>query len=159
MKVEHKYHLYPSALVVLDGGWITTLLGSCVAVCLYDKRRKSGGMNHYMLPFWNGEGLETPRYGNVAIPRLIVEMLDHGCLKKNMVAKIFGGASLLTEDGFFQVGEKNVLIARRLLREFGIPLIASSTGGNKGRRIFLNAGTGEVFLQYIDKQSAYGTKE
>ncbi|MDD4190486.1 MAG: chemotaxis protein CheD [Mangrovibacterium sp.] len=146
------YYLHPSTIVVRNEGRILTVLGSCVAVCLFDVRGKRGGMNHYMLPFWNGEGLETPRYGNVAIPKLIFEMLDGGSRKKDLTAKVFGGASVLSEGGsVFQTGEKNIVVALRLLEEFGIPVVASSTGGSRGRRIWFNPSTGEVLQQYTIK--------
>lgn len=106
-----------------------------------------------MLPFWNGEGLETPRYGNVAIPKLIFEMLDKGSQKKDLVAKFFGGGDILGEgNSFFHIGEKNIAVAERLLKEFGIPVSASSTGGERGRKIWFNASTGEVLQQYILKK-------
>lgn len=109
-------------------------------------------MNHYMLPFWNGEGLETPRYGNVAIPKLIFEMLDNGSQKQDLVAKLFGGGKILGEgNSFFHVGEKNIDVAVRLLKEFGIPVTASSTGGERGRKIWFDTGSGEVIQQYIVK--------
>ncbi len=152
MKDQVTYYLHPSAVVVRNDGWILTVLGSCIAVCLFDARKKMGGMNHYMLPFWNGEGLETPRYGNVAIPKLIFEMLDRGSQKKDLTAKIFGGGSMLGEgNSVFQTGEKNIIVAERLLKEFGIPVTASSTGGEKGRKIWFNASTGEVLQQYTKK--------
>ena len=150
LEEQVKYYLHPSTMIVRNEGWVSTVLGSCVAVCLYDSQRSRGGMNHYMLPFWNGEGLETPRYGNVAIPKLIFEMLDRGSRKDNLVAKVFGGGSVLGDrPSVFQIGEKNISVAERLLKEFGIPVVASSTGGEKGRRILFNTSTGEVLHQYI----------
>lgn len=107
-------------------------------------------MNHYMLPFWNGEGLETPRYGNVAIPKLIFEMLDRGSQKKDLVAKVFGGGNVFGEgNSVFKIGEKNIAVAERLLKEFGIPVATSSTGGERGRKIWLNTSTGEVLQKYL----------
>lgn len=109
-------------------------------------------MNHYMMPFWNGEGLETPRYGNVAIPKLILEMLEKGSMKKDLIAKVFGGATMLGEgSSVFQTGEKNMAVADRLLKEFGIPVTASSTGGDRGRKIWFDPATGDVLQQYILK--------
>ena len=152
MKDQTQYYLYPSTIIVRNEGFIQTVLGSCVAVCLFDPRNQRGGMNHYMLPFWNGEGLETPRYGNVAIPKLIFEMLDNGSQKKDLVAKLFGGGKILGEgNSFFHVGEKNIDVAVRLLKEFGIPVTASSTGGERGRKIWFNTVSGEVIQQYIVK--------
>ena len=90
---------------------IVTVLGSCVGVCLYDKVELIGGMNHYLLPLWNGNGLESPKYGNVAIPKLIENMENIGCLRRNMEAKIFGGANIHRANSEGQlIGQKNVLI-------------------------------------------------
>ncbi|MBF0165687.1 MAG: chemotaxis protein CheD, partial [Magnetococcales bacterium] len=62
----------PGALFAQNGAYvITTVLGSCIAVCLWDRMRKEGGMNHYKLPLWNGDGLPSPKYGNIAIAKLI----------------------------------------------------------------------------------------
>ncbi len=74
---------------------VTTVLGSCVTICLWDPYLEIGGINHYMYPFWNGEGLATPRYGNIAIPKLIEKMLSLGCTKNSLRAKVFGGGNIL----------------------------------------------------------------
>jgi chemotaxis protein CheD len=151
---QKQYYLYPSSIIIRNEGLIQTILGSCVAVCLFDRKSKRGGMNHFMLPFWNGEGLETPRYGNVAIPKLIADMLDSGSQKRDLIAKLFGGGKIIGEENsFFHVGEKNIDIAIRLLNEFMIPVTASSTGGDRGRKIWFNPVTGEVIQQYIIKTS------
>ncbi len=146
-----KYYLHPSKIIIPEeGSWITTVLGSCVSVCIYDTHNKTGGMNHFMLPFWNGEGLESPRYGNVAISRLIEEMLIAGSRKSNLIAKVFGGGKVLGKTiSMFHVGERNISVAHRLLEEYKIPIVASSTGGDKGRKIFFNTKTGEVLQQYL----------
>lgn len=106
-----------------------------------------------MLPLWNGEGLESPRYGNIAIPRLLDDLAKLHCEKKNLVAKVFGGGNVLGESvSMFRVGERNITIAFRFLEELGIPIVASSTGGDRGRKILFNTYTGEVRQQYINKR-------
>lgn len=70
---------------------VHTLLGSCVSVCLWDQKRACRGMNHYMLPLWNGEGLATPRYGNIAIENLLEKDVSFGLQQKDLVAKVFEG--------------------------------------------------------------------
>lgn len=139
--------------------WVSTVLGSCVAVCIYDQKRQIGGMNHFMLPLWNGEGLESPRYGNIAIPRLIQNLLAQNCQIENLVAKIFGGGNVLGESvSLFKVGERNVILAEQLLADNNIPVVAASTGGDRGRRILFNTVSGEVLHQYINKRN-YGNEE
>lgn len=153
MKNTDKYYLHPSKLVVSGQPlWVSTVLGSCVAVCIYDPKLKIGGINHFMLPLWNGDGLESPRYGNIAIPRLIEDLLNLGCNKNNLIAKVFGGGNVFGESAsFFRVGERNIKLALHLLKESNIPLVAASTGGEKGRRLMFNTFTGEVLQQYINK--------
>ena len=150
-----EYFLHPSQLVVSEQPlWVNTVLGSCVAVCIYDPTLNKGGINHFMLPLWNGDGLESPRYGNIAISRLIEDLLGSGSKKENLIAKVFGGGNVLGQsNSFFRVGERNVAIALRLLQENQIAVTASSTGGDRGRKIRFNTSTGEVWQQYIDKRA------
>lgn len=149
------YFLHPSALRIgIDSEWITTVLGSCVAVCFIDRRRNFGGMNHFMLPYWNGDGLESPKYGNVAISQLYQKMLEMGARKEDLVCKIFGGAEILNaEQSVFQVGQRNVDLAFKMMGELGISVVSSSTGGKLGRKIHFNCATGEVLQKYLVKST------
>lgn len=154
MKVRQFHHfLHPSSLYVSkDPYWVTTILGSCVAVCLYDPNRNLGGINHFMLPYWNGDGLESPKYGNVAIRQLVQKMLDCGAKKEDLVCKIFGGAEVLVEhDSVYHIGQRNIELAYRVLSEMEITVISSSTGGKLGRKIHFNTSTGEVLQKYLVK--------
>jgi len=146
-----QHFLHPSTMYVCkDAQWITTILGSCVAVCFYDRKREIGGINHFMLPYWNGDGLETLKYGNIAIKQLFQKMLDIGAKKEDIVCKIFGGAKVLgKQDSAFQVGQQNIELAVKMVTEMDIAIISSSTGGKQGRKIHYNTGTGEVFQKYL----------
>lgn len=150
------FYLYPSAMVVYDRKVLVhTILGSCVAVCLYDKTLSIGGINHYMLPFWNGDGLSTPKYGNIAIDKLIDKMLASGSRKEHIVAKVFGGGEVLDTDRMsFNIGKRNIEIAKQILKEHKIPVIAQSTGGKLGRKIVFNTETGEVIQRFIKSQES-----
>lgn len=131
---------------------ISTVLGSCVAVCLYDKKLGIGGMNHYLLPFWNGNGLQSPKFGNISIPKLIEAMLDMGANFKTMEAKIFGGASMnIPVSQNMMIGEKNILVAKEILKEYKIAIVASDVGGENGRKIQFNLEHGKVLLKYTSK--------
>jgi len=130
---------------------VSTILGSCIAVCLYDTVEMIGGMNHYLVPLWNGNGLQSPKYGNIAIHRLIEGMLNIGCNINNLEAKIFGGGNVISsiaQDGMM-VGRKNIIIAREILSEYKIPITAEDVGGTRGRRILLISETGKVLMKYI----------
>lgn len=132
---------------------ITTVLGSCVAVCLYDTRLRIGGMNHYLLPFWNGNGLQSSRFGNISIPKLIENMLDKGAKISTLEAKIFGGASIniSSYNVTMMVGEKNILVAREILKEYKINIVAEDVGGKNGRKIQFHLDQGKVLLKYTAK--------
>ncbi len=132
---------------------ITTILGSCVSVCLWDPLTKTGGMNHYMLPFWNGEGLASPKYGSIAVPKLIEKMLHVGASKKNLQAKVFGGGDVLTmKSSLMNIGERNILFARDTLEKEHIPIINADVGGDSGRKIIFDLRTGSVFVKKILKK-------
>lgn len=128
---------------------ISTILGSCISVCLYDPVEQIGGMNHYLVPLWNENGLQSPRYGNISIPRLIEGMENVGSSKRDIIAKIFGGANVLDvsqED--MMIGRKNILIAKELLKDHGIKIVAQDVGGVRGRRIMMQSDTGKILLKY-----------
>jgi chemotaxis protein CheD len=146
--------LYPANLVVpIPQKPVHTILGSCVAVCLYDTRNKIGGINHFMLPFWNGQGLPSPKYGNIAIEKLYNKLIDYGAEKRSIVSKIFGGGEVIQNmNSQFNIGQRNILVAKEILEEMKIPIIAQSTGGKLGRKILFNPTTGEVIQRYVQQK-------
>ncbi|HSA03967.1 MAG TPA: chemotaxis protein CheD [Tenuifilaceae bacterium] len=154
MEELKQHYLYPAALFAdKEPHVVNTILGSCVAVCLYDPKTKRGGINHYMLPLWNGQGLASPKYGNIAIERLIERMIALGSSKADLQAKVFGGGEVIeTNIANFQIGDRNIKIALELLGEHKIPIVAKSLGGKLGRKIEFVTHTGEVRQKYIQKQ-------
>ncbi|PLX13326.1 MAG: chemotaxis protein CheD [Marinilabiliales bacterium] len=152
---EKPYFLYPSALYASkEPIWITTVLGSCVAVCMWDPVLKMGGMNHYMLPYWNGNGLASPKFGNIAIDKLIKRMENLGSNRRNLIAKVFGGGEVIeTTIGLFHIGDRNIKIAEELLADYRINIKGSSTGGKQGRKIYFNTYTGVVKQKFVRKQN------
>lgn len=134
---------------------ISTVLGSCVAVCLYDTKLGIGGMNHYLLPFWNGNGLQSPKFGNISIPKMIAQMMEKGSTPKTLEAKIFGGASMKVGGSeAMMIGEKNILVAREILNEYRIPIIAEDVGGQIGRKIQFDLERGKVLMKYASRSEA-----
>lgn len=156
MPQELKMFIYPGKLhASRDPYFLKTILGSCVAICLWDKHEQIGGMNHYMLPLWNGEGLASPKYGNIAIERLLNKMILLGCKKKNISAKIFGGASVIksNESSLYSIGERNIQLAEELLEKENIKIIAQSVGGFQGRKILMNTGNFQIKHKFIPKKN------
>ena len=146
-----KHYLYPSAIYAhASPSIVTTILGTCVSVCIWDFYTQKGAINHYMLPLWNGEGLASPKYGSIAIRKTIDKMKEMGSLQTNLRAKIFGGKS--KSDGssdFFLIGERNIEIAYAILEKENIPVISANVGGKYGRRIQFFTDTGDVYLNFI----------
>jgi chemotaxis protein CheD len=147
------HYLYPAAMFYSREPYLVhTILGSCVSVCLYDNILKIGGINHYMLPFWNGQGLASPKYGNIAIEKLLEQMLKMGSHKNNLTAKVFGGGEVIDAgSNMFNIGKRNIEIAETMLREQGIKVIASDTAGKFGRKIQYNTQTGAVLMKLIQR--------
>ncbi len=145
------YFCYPAEVFVSDKPReIQTILGSCVSLCLYDKRLRIGGLNHYLLPVWEGQGLASPKYGNVAIERLIEKMLKASD-KADITAKIFGGANLMNlQANVYRIGERNISIAEQILVSYKIPISGRSVGGSYGRKILFNSSTGEVLVKHLN---------
>jgi chemotaxis protein CheD len=110
-----------------------------------------------MLPLWNGQGLASPKYGNIAINKLVEKMLSLGCSTSNLKAKVFGGANIFESNLLqFQIGERNIAIAVDLLKEYRIQIVSSSVGGTVGRKIQFFSQTGVVHQKMIEKRSSEG---
>lgn len=154
-KNKDTHFLHPSKIYVSrESINIITVLGSCVAVCLYDNKQKIGGINHFMLPLWNGKGLASPKYANIAVKKLIEKMEGAGANRKNLVAKIFGGGDVINMDHeFFRIGQRNIEIARKLLKEENIKIVSESTGGRHGRKILFSPDTGQILMKKVKKQA------
>ncbi|MCR8549798.1 chemotaxis protein CheD [Salipiger sp. P9] len=126
--IQGEYHISDDPQCVLS-----TVLGSCAAVCLTDPVARVGGMNHFLLPHRAGKDGEDVRYGAYSMELLINGLLKRGARKNRMIAKLFGGAKMITQ--LRDIGVSNVAFAKEFLQNEGIPLASQSTGGNAARRI------------------------
>ena len=137
---------------------ISTLLGSCVAVCLWDGRAGVGGMNHFLLPE-PGAGStlddEPTRFGAHAMDRLIGEMLKLGAMPSRFVVKVFGGASVLAIPGASaNVPHANIEFVRSYLAREGLTVAATSVGGTLPRQIRFHTDSGKVLVRRVGTPSA-----
>ncbi len=142
---------------------LTTLLGSCVAACLYDPVNRIIGMNHFLLAnqrYPKNEPLcvtEAGRYGVHAMELVINGMLQHGAERRHIRAKAFGGGSFNEPadkpDNFFCVGEVNSRFVLEFLRNDGIPLMAADLGGDRARIIHFSSDDFSVLVRRIKKQT------
>ncbi len=152
VKESINHFLFPSTLLAsTEPHYVQTVLGSCISVCLYDELMMWGGINHYMMPWWNGKGVPSPKYGDVAIEQLIEKLIAKGSQKFNLVAKIFGGACQHSiGSGSIDIGSRNIATAESELKKHGIKIVSKSVGGMCGRKIVFDTQTGKVFLKYLD---------
>ena len=131
---------------------IYTLLGSCVAVCLFDPENEIGGMNHILMPGKPDMDKydDSARYGINAMELLINAMMKLGGNRKKMIAKAFGGASVLSAIPEEKaIGKKNVEFVLAFLHGEKIKIISQDFGGYDTRKIYFHSDTGEVFLKRI----------
>jgi chemotaxis protein CheD len=144
------YFLLPSMLYAERQPLIMqTVLGSCVAVCLYDTLLEFGGMNHFMLPVWNDQGLASAKYGNIATERLIEKMITLGAKQSRMVAKVFGGANQVMHANVYEIGRRNTEIALEVLDRYKITVLKSDLGGTRGRKLLYWTSTNTIHLKYL----------
>lgn len=130
------------------GMLLSTILGSCVAVCLHDPVCQLGGMNHFLLPFGQEEGANRPvRYGLFAMEMLINSLMKDGAKKSRLQAKLFGGARISTD--LRDIGQSNATFAREFLATEGIPCLAESLGGNNARRVVYHPATGHARMLLV----------
>lgn len=144
-------HLHPGQLYVASTpGTVMTILGSCVAVCLWDPLVHVAGINHYLLPSIPAASSHDARYGNTAMQRLIDDIVSAGASKHRLIAKIFGGANvILAFSPKKSIGEQNADIAREVLTRNGIKIEAEQTGGRRGRKLHFDTGTGAVRVKEL----------
>lgn len=125
-----------------------TVLGSCVAACIRDPLAGIGGMNHFMLPEGSndrwGNISASMRYGNVAMERLINDILARGGARRRLEVKVFGGANVM--GGTSNIGHRNADFVENYLAAEGIPIAASHLRSNLPRRVHYFPTTGRVLL-------------
>jgi chemotaxis protein CheD len=134
---------------------VSRALGSCVALVIFDRKKKIGGLAHIMLPYsFENDSLEAPaKYADQAVPKLIERMKRLGA-NGALVAKLVGGARMFDTNGstIGRLGEKNIKQIRSLLKQAHIRLVASDVGGSLARTAFFDIETGRVTIRSLGKK-------
>ncbi|WP_265943625.1 chemotaxis protein CheD [Dechloromonas sp. A34] len=132
---------------------LSTLLGSCVAVCLVDSQTRIGGLNHFMLPNLRRNGnapLDALLFGSHAMEALLDALLQRGARKERLQAKAFGGGTIIDSGGESpSIGLRNAEFAKEWLARQGIPLLAADFLGPWSRKVLFLPITGEVFCRRL----------
>jgi len=145
------------------GGWaieterpISTLLGSCVAVCLFDPKLKLGGMNHFLLPRISNTAnsdIDVIMNGDYSMEVLVNGLLNKGAQKARLVAKAFGGGTIISSINM-DIGGRNSAFAHEWLEREGIPLVASDFNGPWSRKVVFVPQSGDAFCRRIPTTQA-----
>lgn len=122
---------------------ITIGLGSCIGIALFDGMNGIGGLAHIMLPdSTQFNNITNPlKFADLAVPILIDKMEAIGAAKRNLKAKIAGGASMFNftdKSMIMDIGNRNSIAVKNMLRKLAIPLVSEEIGGNKGRTMIFN---------------------
>lgn len=150
------HHFQFNAVKVLPGEYfvanenlvITTVLGSCIAACIWDSRMRVGGINHFMLP--DGDSMDVSgRYGSYAMELLINEMLKHGARRETMQAKIFGGAQVMHGFTTMNVGERNTAFVVSYLQTERIPVVSEDVLDIYPRKVCFFPVTGKAMVKRL----------
>ncbi|ODU49142.1 MAG: chemotaxis protein CheD [Lysobacteraceae bacterium SCN 69-48] len=127
---------------------LATVLGSCVAACLYDASAKVGGMNHFMLPdAAPGDG--SARYGAHAMELLINGLLKHGAVRSRLQAKVFGGGNVLPGMTLDPIGTRNGNFVLNYLSAERIPIVAQDLFGVQPRKVCFFVRTGRTLVKRL----------
>ncbi|MCG6552291.1 MAG: chemotaxis protein CheD [Candidatus Magnetominusculus sp. LBB02] len=137
---------------------VKTILGSCVAVTLFEPVRRIAAICHGMLPECGGKGCggchERLKFVTCSIEHLLDKMRERGVKIGSLQVKVFGGGDVLLNQAKSvkaTVGRQNIEAAMRVLSSFGLTPLTSDLGGNRGRKIFFNTETGTVMLKKLRK--------
>jgi chemotaxis protein CheD len=131
---------------------LSTILGSCVAVCLWDPMARVGGMNHFLLPGDNDRCANTIKYGTHAMELLINALMRKGAVRGRLQAKLFGGAQMVSQ--FRTIGASNIRFARAFLQTEGIPCLSESLGGTTARRVRFWPTTGQAQMLAVPRHDS-----
>ena len=153
-------YLHPGDLHVAQGGEeLVTVLGSCVAVCLWSPELRAGGMNHFLLPLLRSDPTSL-RSGEAAMAELLRRVTALGARAQRLEARVFGGARQSAQPvpgGAPSVGEQNAALALSALRTAGIPVLQEDLGGRWGRKLRFHTGTGRVQVASLQPGAAAPT--
>jgi chemotaxis protein CheD len=150
------HHFQYDAVKVLPGEYfvsnedlvIMTVLGSCIAACIWDGKARAGGMNHFMLPDGDsGDGFG--RYGSYAMELLINEMLKMGARRETMQAKVFGGAQVMAGFTTMNVGERNTKFVLDYLQMERIPVVSQDVLDIHPRKVCFFPVTGKALVKRL----------
>jgi chemotaxis receptor (MCP) glutamine deamidase CheD len=150
--VEKAFVLPGELVFAKEPTYVSTVLGSCVAVCMFDASKKMGGMNHFVVPESRPGEMEGTRVAEAAIKALLKQFLIAGSKISSLKAEIYGGAKVVTAfNTIADIGDRNVLKARQVLTELKVIYNLRDVGGIQGKKLIFDTSTGRVNCTAIEK--------
>jgi chemotaxis protein CheD len=129
---------------------VTHALGSCIGIAIHDAQACVGGILHYMLPFSsvdeNKASSNPYMFGDTGIPQLFMHAYKLGATKENLRVVMAGGAQVFEKQDFFDIGNRNIIIARKAFWKNNIMIAAEHVGGHLPRTLYLEIGTGRTWF-------------
>jgi chemotaxis protein CheD len=152
----HDAHFKRDAVKVLPGEYfvddddllVMTTLGSCIAACLWDRERKVGGMNHFLLPDGGGAS-DSGRYGSYAMELLINELIKRGASRATMEAKVFGGGAVISGMTSLNVGERNTQFVLEYLKTERIAVVSKDVLDVYPRKVCFLPASGKAMVKRL----------
>ncbi len=132
----------------VDPTSVITVLGSCIAVCLYDPVARIGGVNHFLLPHHTARE-RSSRFGSVAMAELFAQVIAAGGSRVNFQAKVFGGASVLQARRASTLGRENAELALHALAAEGVTLVEQDLGGGCARKLVFHTDVGNAWVRHL----------
>ncbi len=130
---------------------VTYSLGSCIGLVVYDPLAKIGGMLHYMLPdstIDRDKARAKPfMFADTGIPRLFKQTYTLGAKKQRMKIYIAGGAEILDQKGFFNIGKRNYMALKKMFFKNNVIINKQNVGGNVNRTVRLEIATGDIYVK------------
>jgi chemotaxis protein CheD len=126
---------------------LCSVVGSCIAVCIYHPRFQVGAMAHVVLPDAVGHVGSEGKFADSAVPALLREMTRLTDMRAGFVAKLAGGANMFAATGPLQIGALNIAAVKKFLAEAQVRVLAESLGGTQGRRIEFDPADGSLSIE------------
>lgn len=147
MRNTEKYFLQPGYIFVSEEPYlIHAVLGSCIAVCIWDREKNIGGMNHFIYSRANNN-VRSCKYGDVSTRHLIKIMIDMGCRREGLMAHIVGGSH--NSEFNSNSGNENSRVAIEMLGKYGIKIVTKDIDGQIGRKVVFNTTNGEILVYKV----------
>jgi chemotaxis protein CheD len=139
---------------------VSTVLGSCLSITMFDYNTKLGAISHCQLPICSGANhrcvncFEPYKFVKCTVKQMIKKFEENRVRRSDLEVKIFGGADVLSIESVSynnSIGQQNIVAAQMAILDNELNLVAVDVGGCEGRQINFTTNNGEIFLHRIKR--------